>query len=142
LGVCAGTAVLDCHDVCNGMFQFDACGECGGSDVTFCPKVNISVETGSNPFNSDHHLLAEYDATHPLLAVTNLITVSNTNDVILNVSFLLADNEENYLPPSLSLPTDDYQLQPYSNMSFQIVSNISDLTNRYNSWAIKKFQIK
>jgi hypothetical protein len=140
LGVCAGSAVFDCHDVCNGTAVIDACGVCGGRDAYFCPKVNLSVDTGPNPFNSAHHLLTVYDASNRLHVAVNYITVTNENDVMLNISFEIPVIPT--LPPFLSLPQGVYHISPMSNVSFLILSNITDLFDRYDSWAVNTFNIR
>ena len=141
MGDCIGSSVYDCLGVCNGTAVVDACGICGGGDVSFCARVNISVDTGPNPLlDSNHHLLAEYDASNPHYVSKVPIVVSNTNHVTLNVSFTFP--KQHLLPPFVTIPTGVYQINPYSNVSFDIISNISDLfTQQYDNWAVNTIDI-
>ena len=140
LGECGGMAIVDCFGICNGTQSVDACGICGGSDVSFCPRVNISVDTGDNPFNSDHHVIAVYDASDPYYTSHIPITVSNVNSVDINVSFSYSG--AHVLPPFMTLPTDVFRIQPYENITFCILSNISGLFDQYDSWAVNGIVIR
>jgi hypothetical protein len=141
-GVCAGSSVLDCQGVCNGTVVVDACGVCGGSDVLQCPPVEIGVDTGRNPLHSDHHLLAVFDASSPVFVSNIPLVVSNTNTVPVNVSFSYPEPHE--LPPFITLPLNIiYEIQPFSNVSFDVIANLSGLLyQQYNSWGVNTIDIK
>lgn len=140
LGDCGGGADIDCLGECNGTAVVDACGICDGTSVSFCPPVNISVYTGANPFNSQHHLLTKYDASNPLFVSTVPVVVSNVNNVSINVLFSFP--EQIVFPPFISLPYGVYLIQPFTNISFDIVSNISGLFGHSSAWSVNTIDIK
>ena len=69
--MCNGTAVKDCFNICNGPFQVDQCGKCGGNgpdegydcdgnllsnNKELMPNIYSIVNIYPNPFNPLTHI--------------------------------------------------------------------------------------
>ena len=139
LGICGGSSVNDCRGVCNGTYFIDECGVCSDGSHD-CPPVNITVDPGPNPYGSAYHISAEYDAFDDSYLSMHSIVVTNTNDVIIDVTF--SEVEPHPLPPFFILPEGSFGISPLSNVSFLIYSNLSALRDdSYSTWAVNTIKI-
>ena len=117
---------MDCLGVCQGLALRDACGVCGGSDLSgaHC-KLNFSISISAGKANFSTGINVLNDASNSSQVSTYFLSLANSGNGSVKVELDIIGNVTK--APQIALTRSNFLIQSFSSVEIPFTSSLKSL---------------
>ena len=117
---------MDCLGVCQGLALRDACGVCGGSDLSgaHC-KLNFSISISAGKANFSTGINVLNDASNSSQVSTYFLSLANSGNGSVKVELDIIGNVTK--APQIALTQSNFLIQSFSSVEIPFTSSLKSL---------------